>query len=145
MATRRDFQVDVLGLNDFIRDMRAEPERLDKDLRKRFVEIAEDVADEARSRAAARTNPRPGHKVIGTIKASSGGRDARVTLGANDVPWALGHEFGSIQFPQFPAWTGSDSSAGLFFYPAVREASREDIPKAMHELLEEFAGRAFPD
>ncbi len=145
MAPRRDFQFDVIGLNEFIRDMRAEPERLDKDLRKRFQEVAEQVAEDARSRAAARTNPRPGHRVIGTIKASSGGRDARVALGANDVPWALGHEFGSVRFRQFPAWTGSDSGAGLFFYPAVREASSGYIPKAIEEIIDEFVSRVFPD
>lgn len=147
MATRvtRGYQMDVLGLNEFIQALRGEPERLDKELRKRLEAIAEDVASEARTRAGARTNPRVGHEVMGTIKASSAGRDARVSLGANNVPWALGHEFGSVMFPQFPPWTGNDRGAGLFFYPAVREASREDIPKALHELIEEFASRVYPD
>lgn len=145
MATVREFRYEVDGLKELVRDLKAEPERLDKELRKRLKSVAERVRDEARGRAEGRSNPRPGHQVINTIRASSGSADARVSVGDPNVPWAMGHEFGSNRFKQFPSWRGSNADAGWFFWPAIREAREEDIPDAIDEIITEFARRAFPD
>ena len=146
MATNRSsFSYQVDGLRELVRDLKTEPERLDKELRKRFKEVAEDVRDEARSRAAGRSSPRPGSRVVNTIRASSGSADARVSIGSPSVPWAMGHEFGSLRYRQFPSWRGSAADAGWFFWPAIREAKEEDIPNAIDAIITEFARRAFPD
>ena len=141
----RGFSHSVEGLDVLVRDLRSEPERLDKELRTGLKNIAVKVRDEARERAGALTHPRPGRKVIASLTASSSGKDSRVSIGGPNVPWALGHEFGSLVFKQFPPWRGNKQDAGYFLWPTIREAREEEIPRAVDALIDEFRQRAFPD
>jgi hypothetical protein len=43
------------------------------------------------------------------------------------TPWAMGAEFGSILYGQFPEWRGNKEDAGYFFWPAVRDFRDEDM------------------
>ena len=43
------------------------------------------------------------------------------------TPWAMGAEYGSILYGQFPEWRGNKEDAGYFFWPAVRDFRDEDM------------------
>jgi hypothetical protein len=43
------------------------------------------------------------------------------------TPWAMGAEFGSILYGQFPEWRGNKEDAGYFFWPAIRDFRDEDM------------------
>jgi hypothetical protein len=43
------------------------------------------------------------------------------------TPWAMGAEFGSIVYGQFPEWRGNKEDAGYFFWPAIRDFRDEDM------------------
>lgn len=55
-------------------------------------------------------------KVIGNGIVSYGGESG-----------AMGAEFGSIVFGQFPEWRGNKEDAGYFFWPAIRDFRDEDM------------------
>ncbi len=56
----------------------------------------------------------------------------RQTIG--DVIW--GAEFGSITYSQFSAWRGSDTGAGYFLWPAVRDDARFIADKYDEALMD---------
>lgn len=129
-----------------LRDLQAELRKIDlaRDLRDANKQAAEVVATAAQARAqglggvAAKTAP--------SVKAAAEQRRAKVTIGSNREPWALGAEFGGGARPttqQFEPWRGSGSSAGYFLYPAVR-STREQFVDAYDKALEQLVRRAFP-
>jgi hypothetical protein len=138
----------VEGLIDLQRELKAAPERFDKDLRKALKGMAEGVAKEGRSAMLARSAPRAGSRAAASIVASSSGADSRVSIGGPRAPHALGHEFGSRQGPhkrQFPPWSGNKAGAGYALWPAIRRAREDDLPKQLNAIIDEFAAKAFPD
>jgi len=143
--TGRDEFFRVEGLRELQRELKTSPDRLDKDLRKGMRAIAKEIADTARQRAGSRSYPRPGHAVVRSIQASSTGVNSRVSIGGANVPWALGHEFGSLVHRQFPAWRGNKSDAGYFLWPTIREAREETIPAMVTSLLNEILAKAYPE
>jgi hypothetical protein len=42
-------------------------------------------------------------------------------------PGAMGAEFGSILYGQFPEWRGNREDAGYFFWPAIRDFRDDDM------------------
>lgn len=141
MATDKSVSIHVEGLRELQRDLKAEPERLDKDLRRELKSAAAEVADEAKAAASSLGAPRPGGAVVRSIRPSSSSTDARVSLGGPAVPWAMGAEFGSDKYHQFRPWAGR---SGYFFYPAIRKAQEETLPQRIDGILEEFRRRMAP-
>lgn len=128
----------------------ASDERLDLEVRKVWRKSAERVRDKSRGRAqnarppaSQRANNGPQHwgDLVSSIKSGATGTTPWVSIGSDRVPWALGHEFGSNQFRQFPAWTGK--GGGTFFWPTVEE-DRPQIVKEGERALEDAFSKAFP-
>lgn len=115
---------------------------LPKELRKANIEAAEVVATDARRRAEARGGV--SRKSAPSIRAQGEQRRSKITIGGNQFPFALGAEFGSIEYKQFDPFTGNGSDAGYFFYPAIRE-TREEFMDVYEDVLDRLARRAFPD
>jgi len=93
-------------LDVWMRLLRESPERVDKEVRKRFRDIARDVRDDARSAARAghpvarfpRTR-RGGQRwsdLVNSIRSGATSTTPYVAIGSARVPWALGFEFGSL-------------------------------------------------
>ncbi len=143
MAGQRAVDIEIPELRALVRDLRATPERFDKELRGSFREIARAVRDLARQKAEARTSPRPGHLAVRSITSGADSRGPFVRIGNARAPHALGHEFGSQRFKQFPDWSGSSDNAGHFFWPAIRE-SRDTTEKFVLEAIDTTFAKAFP-
>lgn len=137
-----DEVVRVEGLADLQRELRRLDSKLPRELRLANLKAAEVVATAARSKAsslgsvAAKTAP--------SIKAAAEQRRSKVTLGGPKYPFAMGAEFGSIEYAQFKPWTGSDSSSGYFFYPAIR-GTREEFMATYERALDQLMRAAFPN
>lgn len=145
--TSRENAVQIEGLNEFRRALKAADAALPKEMAAANQRLGQRYfVPEARRRATGRTNPRPGHKVIDSIKASRVQSGVVVQMGRNSIPWAVGHEFGSNRYKQFPARSGrfGRGNAGYFFYPAVR-ATMGKIRDAYGDILDGLMAKAFPD
>lgn len=133
--------IKVEGLAELQRELRRIGPESARELRLANKAAAEIVAGEARSRAL----------VVGGVAAKSApsirplgqGRAAAVKLGGARYPFALGAEFGSIQYRQFAPWTGSNSGSGYFLYPAIR-AKQDDVVDVYDDMLRALTKRAFP-
>lgn len=142
MTSRATDIVRVEGLADFQRELRKLNADLPKELRKANIEAAEVVAKDARQRAEGRGGVAA--KSAPSIKAQGEQRRSKITIGGPKFPFALGAEFGAVEYPQFDPWTGSGSDAGYFFYPAIRD-TREEFMDVYEDALDRLARRAFPD
>jgi len=78
------------------------------------------------------------------LKAGRQAAKSVVSDGGAKVPFFGGAEFGSIQFPQFPAYQGNGADAGYFLYPAIRSMA-DEIVEMYGEEIEKITRRAFPD
>jgi hypothetical protein len=158
MARSRFVQVDtrIEGIDDFVRELRGSPERLDKELRKEFRTIAAEVRDQARGAASARrpassgivrrTQPQHWQDLVMSIRSGADSDSPYVSVGSG-VPWALGHEFGSLQGPgrrQFPPWRGNKGGAGYFLWPTIR-AARASIQAKALAAIDRAMHPAFPE
>lgn len=147
LRTGREDAVRVIGLAEFIRDIRALSGDL-SDLRRVHLDAAQLVANDAERRAralggvAAKTAP--------TIRAAAEQRHAKVALGGARAPFGLGAEFGAKRFAQFKDWRGNqwqpdvNNGVGYFLHPAVR-ATRERFVEIYADALHQLSRRAFPD
>lgn len=146
--------VQIDGLREFVAALKEAPDRLDKQMRAAFREIAADVRTAARANASeqhpeSRPNSHRQHKQHWSALSSAitSGADSDtpwVKLGSAKVPWALGYEFGSQRHRQFPAWRGSGTGAGYFFWPAIREKQGE-VNEKMLEAVDAAFDAAYPD
>ena len=64
---------------------------------------------------------------------------ASVVLDGDAYPFALGAEFGSIAYPQFETWRGSEG--GYFLYPAIRETEDRNV-QTFVDAVDELIHRA---
>lgn len=134
----------VEGLSDLRRELRALEGNFPRELQRANKRVAEEViVPDARAAAEARTNPRAGRAVVNSIRATATQTRAQVAVGGARVPQALGHEFGSIRFKQFPAWRGAGKGAGYFLWPTIR-ARGQEIIETYETVIEELTQRAFP-
>jgi hypothetical protein len=138
-----------------LKALRQSPERLDLAVRKQFREFSAEVREAAREAAARahpvarvqrsrRTQKQHWRDLVNTIRSGSSSAGPTLSIGNDNVPWALGFEFGSFRFRQFPDWRGNDERAGYFFWPTVR-ARTGDIERRIAEALNEAMEDAFPE
>lgn len=64
--------------------------------------------------------------------------DGRAEYGG--LPYALGAEFGSVEFHQFKPWLGAGEGAGYFFTPAVRDTAG-DVDEAYYDEADKLLKR----
>lgn len=135
-------KIEVVGLREFRLSLKAMSDDLPKDLRQVNKDAAETVAADARNRASSQGGALG--KAAPSIKAGATQRGGYVKIGGDRYPFALGGEFGSVQFKQFRPWRGSGDDAGYALYPAKR-AKTPHIVERYGDLIDELSRRAFPD
>lgn len=160
MPTERLVDIEVVGLREFLAQLRKAPERTDLEIRKRFRVIANRVRDLQRT-AAEGAHPKGGaagtasrgsrggrvqhwRDLVNSIRSGTQSDSPYVAIGSDRVPWALGFEFGSLQYRQFPPWRGNGRDAGHFFWPTLRDETARIVDE-MGEAVDAALSEAYPE
>lgn len=139
----------IEGLSELIKAMRGAPERLDKQIRAGFREVAKGVREEARDRASlmrprsAPSRREPKQHWDALVKSITSGADSDspwVRVGSGGLAWGLSFEYGSRRYREFP-WRGSGDDAGYFMWPTIRD-NKSEILEAMLDAVEKALGIA---
>lgn len=142
-----DNAIAVEGFNELRRELKKLDEQLPRELGQANKRIASSiVVPLAQRKARGRSNPKPGSAVINSIRALGSQSRVQVAMGGERVPQGIGHEFGSVNYHQFPKRSPRQGrgNRGYFFYPAVRESIPE-IRDAYGDMLDALTERAFPE
>jgi hypothetical protein len=110
----------IEGLEDFLKDMGVIPSEMAR-ATKVFQSIAAATVYTTAKELASQTGAQQ-VKYGATLRQMGGG-----TVSYGGTPGAMGAEFGSILYGQFPDWRGNKEDAGYFFWPAIREFRDEDM------------------
>lgn len=152
--TDNSLKVEVDGLKDFQRELKALDSKLPTELRKANKKAADVVADDARARY--RSQPGLGPRAAASLKVQAQQREASIVIGKISTRRGsaiiLGVEFGGSTDPnrrtsrgghttQFEPYRGKE---GYALYPSIR-MNRERVIDVYGELLEEAARAAFPN
>lgn len=151
-----EIRVDDDSLRRLVALLKAHPDRLDKELRARFRVIAKKIRDQARERVReAKPQPKtprsPNAKkpkgdyhwsqLVNTITSGADSDNPWVKYGSDRTEGAMGWEFGSDKWPQFPPRSGRGGTEGYNFFPAVRELTKHidvDILEAAEEIARKY-------
>lgn len=146
--------VQIVGLKQLQRDLRALDKTLPRELRKVNLSVAQMVVAKAQQRAAGLGAMTA--KAATALKATAEQQSAAVRL-TSSVKWAFGAEFGAghnsprqrrsgsyAGYNQFRSWLGNGADAGYFMYPTIR-AEDDDIVNAYAKRLTELLNQVFPD
>ena len=140
-----DSRIRVEGLADLQRELRAANTKFPRELRVANKEAADIIAAGTRHAFAGLGGSAP--KVVPTVKALAQQRSASVKIGGGASVGgrvAMGNEFGSVRFKQFPPWSGSGGGAGYALFPTIRDR-RDELVDVYAGALDRIARRAFPD
>lgn len=110
----------IEGLQDFLKDMGVLPSQMQR-AEKIFQTIAAATVYTTAKQLAIQEGPQQA-LFSQTLRQAGGG-----TVAYGGKPGAMGAEFGSYNFKQFPIWRGNRENAGYFFWPAIREFRDEDM------------------
>jgi len=128
--------VKVIGLRELVRDLGRMDREIPRQLRAEQRAIANDVAAEAKTRAASLGGV---HRHVSPgIGAGATSSRAYVSLNVGRQPAILGAEFGGGARPrtrQFPPWRGSGGNAGYMVYPTLY-AMGPEIERRVETMLE---------
>lgn len=144
MAGSPGGRIDVEGLRDLQRELRAVDAAFPRELRVANKEAAEIVAKGTRAKFESMGGSAP--KVAPTVKALAQQRNASVKIGGGSSVGgqvAMGNEFGSVEFKQFPSWRGNSTGAGYALWPTIRE-TREEVIDFYGDAIDRLARKAFP-
>lgn len=142
MPKIRTGDVKVHGLAELNKALKAIGPDAQRDLKEASREVAGFVASGAR--AAAYAQGGVAAHVAPSIAPVGGVSGAGVAFGGARYPMAGGAEFGSIRYKQFKSWRGSDSGAGYFVYPAIRQDS-DRIVDEFTDAVQKIINRRFPE
>lgn len=149
--------VEIPGLRQFARDLKAAGPELVQELKDLNFKVASKVKDDAIARASG--GGRQAQRAAATLRAAKQAARAAVMLGNAKTPFALGAEFGAqhnrprmlpnqgtdrLGWNQFRQWAGSGSTTGYFLFPAIRQ----DMPEIVDmygDAVEQIAKKAFPE
>lgn len=144
------YKVGVAGLRDLRRELKRAGDEFPKELRDTNFRVANEVVVPTAQRKARSTRrphadrPRPdrGHweDYPKTIRALASQTRATVALGSARVPWALGANFGSLKYTQFPGLGNPDHA----LYAAIEE-KQQDVIKTYGDMLDTLTKKAFPE
>ena len=134
--------IQVIGLTEFIREVKEVDPKIASEMTKAFRTIAKEIRDKSQQEASGFGGVRA--HVAPSIKASAGMRGASISVGGPDFPMALGAEFGSIEYHQFPAWRGNLTDAGYMVYPTIR-AYQDKAEQLVVDSFLHATDQAFPD
>lgn len=148
-AARGGAGVQVVGLADFVRDLRTIDRGLPRAVSAAHRSIATVIRDESRSEADSLGGVHA--KSAPAISSTGQQRKAAIRIDGDRFPFALGAEFGAKRYAQFPEWRGNqwqpegDSGVGYMVHPTIRNA-RDDIVEIYDlELIGKLAARSFPN
>lgn len=130
--------LNVEGLADLRRDLKAISADAPKELVEASKEIASFVADDARDKAAGLGGVAA--RVADTVKGSGTARGGAITLGGAAHPEALGAEFGGRGRPTTQQFQPHKGRTGYFVYPAIRD-NADEIESAYVEKLDDLFRR----
>lgn len=144
--------VRLVGLKEFQRALKAAGAASGKEIGAANHKVASKVVEWARSEARGQkgaTGKLASDRTA--LRATRKQKAASVVINASNERlrgWALGAEFGSLQFAQFKPWRGNQfdiigSGPGYALHPAIREHI-DDIEDMYFDALDELA-KAFPD
>lgn len=134
-------KIKVTGLRELRRELKAAGEQFPKELQQTNKAVVTDLIVPGARAKLEGVSPRAGSRAVGTIRALASGTRAQVALGTAAVPWAVGKNFGSIRYRQFPPHLGQDDYA---LYRTIRE-KRGEVIERYGAMLEKLTNRAFPD
>jgi len=141
-------QISVEGLDDFRRDLNRYAKDLGggKALGKVNKEIAEFYSGKADDIGRGLGGVHAHVVRQKSIRARGAQKRSEIVLGGQGQKHgpAMGAEFGSNTYAQFPAHRGSGSGAGYMLYPAIRENADEGA-EMYWDAVEDLAARAFPN
>ena len=150
-----DVQIDVEGLNEFRKALKATDKAFVKELGQEYKIIGRMIQSGAAQRAAALGGIAA--KSADAVKASASTTALAVKLSSGSkTPWAFGAEFGGGKYgagnpkptggytTQFKPWKGNGPEAGYFLYPTIRAESAHIIEE-FDKAIERVAAHAFPD
>lgn len=136
----------VEGLREFTRALDTFAGALPHSIRDAHKVAATEIVSRGREKAK-----RPQQqKAAKSLRASRSARHVAVLLGDNArYAFAMGAEFGSRAYKQFPPWRGNQwrswgGGPGYFLHPAIREYGDEVIDDYW-ESIRGLAHHAFPD
>lgn len=131
------------GIYELVDEMKALPDRLDKEMRANFRTLSRPIRDRARSRvtiAAAKTRKHKGRynrkMLANAITNSASSVAPTLRFGSDKVPGWAGWEFGSDRLKNF----GPRTPGGRFFFPAI-EAAKPEIRASTEKVVLEFTER----
>lgn len=110
----------IEGLQDFLKDMGVVPDQMAR-AEKVFQTIAAATVVTTAKRFAGQEGLQQA-RAAQTLTQSGNG-----IVSYGGTPWAMGAEFGSILYGQFPEWRGNREDAGYFFWPAIRNFRDDDM------------------
>lgn len=136
-------QVEIVGLSDFLRDLKQLPDHVQKEFATGMKDVAEVVA-----RDAAKRVPSQSGNAIGSIVSKGTPTGATVGEGGSSAPYMAWLDFGSrtprsgnsrMEGP----WRGSGAGpkGGRFIYPAI-EAKTPEIIEAAGKVVDKAARQA---
>lgn len=132
-----DTRIDVVGLRDLQRELRAANAAFPRELRVANLEAAEVVADATRQSFASRGGVAP--RVAASVKAMAQQRNASVRVGGARFPYAMGSMFGARTYRQFPPF----KRGGYSLFPQIK-SERERVVEVYAKALGRIAAKAFP-
>ena len=143
-----DNQFFIEGLSDFRRELARMGGSLPTSLRDANKQAANEIVETGQDKAASYSAQAA--KAAKSLRASRSSSYVAVLLGdAGRYAFALGAEFGSRRYRQFPPWRGNQwmnwgGGPGYFLHPDIREVG-EDVLDEYWESIRTLAVRAFPD
>lgn len=142
--------VELKGLREFRRDLKAVGAEWPRELRKVNRQVADDAAEWARG--GAHQSGGVARKAAYSIVGASTQRSAKVRWGGRGYEFADGAFMGAKRWPQFKPWIGVDwkpleggegPGRGPYGINPALSDRREDIEDAYLDALDDLAGRAF--
>lgn len=136
----------VEGLAQFLKELKALGAGWPKELGQANKAAADVVVAGARTKAAQRGGPAA--HAAPSLASAARAREAVVTFGGRGHPEAMGAEFGSKRYRQFPSFLGNQwegwGGPGYVVGPAAREKG-EAVETVYMAAITRIAARAFPD
>lgn len=116
------------GFKTFARELKAASDEFPKAMKKVNEKVADFVADEAKGKARSLGGVQS--KSADALRATKTAGYAAVRIGGSRYPYALGAEFGSKRYGQFPEWRGGmgnlfTGSWGYFLGPSIKDNEQE--------------------
>ncbi len=113
------FRVQVDGLREFQRDLRAAKAKMPAQMRQASMAVARLMADAAKAKGQSLGGVHA--KAAPSVRPSAGATFASLRAGGPAHPYFWGSEFGSVNYKQFPSYRKS----GYYVYPTLKERGVE--------------------